>query len=146
MVGVSDMVVPKKKNVSLLSIRVLSSLFSLNLVLSLMLLFVPYSLYKAYGTYVYGPTHTYGLEPQDWFPFAWEGFGGFLYELSLTVWRFAAFGVIPLITVQFVMLYRHWVGLIRVERILHPTLLIVAIVLCLYMLTGGQDIIYWLLD
>ena len=126
--------------------RVFTLLFSLSLVLSILLIFLPYSLFYAYHDYVYQATHNFGLDPRDWFPFAWDGFGRFLYQLSFFVWGFAAYVAIPLIAVQFVLIYHNWNNLARVERILHPAMLISAVILSFYMLTGGQTILYWLQD
>ncbi len=97
--------------------RVFTLLFGLSLILSILLVFLPYSLFYAYHDYVYQATHNLGLDPREWFPFAWEGFGRFLYQLSLFVWGFAAYAALPLIAVQFVMIYRNWNTLARVGRI-----------------------------
>ncbi len=124
----------------------LTVLFAVNLVLCTLLIFVPYSLFHAYSAYVYEATHDYGLDPTNWFPFAWEGFGRVLYQMSISVWWFAAYVVTPLIAIQVAMIYRNWSGLTRAEKILHPALLVVTILLASFMLTAGQAILYWLQD
>src|SRR5438552_13492352 len=79
---------------------VLTLVFGINFVLSFLLLFTPYVAYRLFSEEVYARTHNFGLDPRDWWPFAWQGFGRFLYDASFVVWLFAACAALPLLVAQ----------------------------------------------
>lgn len=116
-----------------------------NLVLSTLLLFVPYFQYKTLGAQTYANTHVTGLDPRDWFPFSMGGLGLFLYDLWLWVWL-TMLVVIPLLAAQIYLIYRHWHYLSVSERFLYISSTTIAAVPYWLIIVVGHDMIPWLID
>jgi hypothetical protein len=124
----------------------LTVLLAINLVFVIFLLIEPYIDFRLNSQAVYHATHNRGLDPRDWFPFAWEGLGGLNYELAFWVWSFGAFFLIPITIVQVSMVKRIWARLQHVERIGHVLSVATSMLAAVFILTIGRSILYWLLD
>jgi hypothetical protein len=115
-------------------------------VLSILLLFAPYFQYNALGAQVYANTHSTGLDPRDWFPYSWEGFGLLLYNLWPWVLLFTISGVLPLVIAQIYRIHRHWHYITAKERWFYSSSTTAAMGQFLLLLVVGQGMIPWLID
>lgn len=120
--------------------------FVANLLLCTLLLLWPYFYNRPHGEELYSVTHSFGLDPREWWPFAGEGIGLFLYNMVYLVWFFAAFLTIPFIIAQVIILWRNWWALHTAEKFVHCAFAGISAFLSLFMLTIGQAILYYMLD
>ena len=88
-----------------------------HLLLSVLLLLVPYWQYLAFGAETYTATRHAGLDPRDWFPFSRQGAGNLLYELSEVIWLSTLVCLIPLAIVQAYHLHHYWQHFSKWEKL-----------------------------
>src|SRR4026208_2374788 len=99
-------------------VRVCTLVLIISMLLAGVLLVVPYFSYEALVDEVYHTTHCC-LDPRAWWPFSYEGFGLFLYQISFYVWYLVVCLFLPIMLGQLFALKSARAFLGRLERKLH---------------------------
>jgi hypothetical protein len=86
------------------------------------------------------------LDPREWAPYAWTGFGWFLYCTAIMLWLVVSF-IAPLLAgIVGVFAWRQWSDIGRGVRGLVVGVALASLASCLFAWTVGRPVLTWLID